>query len=201
MTFEPTAGNSTRPDRRQLEELVAELRWLADVFELGLADDEGKRWSYTMFDLMARAQVAKRDGFPMSRDGSGGGRGGFAPDGSRPGPVPGMATAAEDEDRQRWWSLLTDLQVMVTYGRHACTVLAKATPAQRHPDRPEFGCRICSRPGKPEPIYASERCRWCWDFWRLWKVDAPVPILKLRREGKRITENVIRAELAEEMAG
>ena len=106
-----------------------------------------------------------------------------------------------DEDLNHWREFLMDLQVGLTYFRRLPTTLAKATPAQQHPDRPEFGCRVCSRPGKPEPIYRAERCRWCYDFWLLWRADVPEPILKLRREGKRITEQAIRLELDEELAG
>jgi hypothetical protein len=143
---------------------------------------------------MERAKVATR-----AEKSGGGGTPSYGADGSRNGPTPAQAMAVSEE-RKAWDEWLMDIQVAMTYLRHAIVVQAKATPAQQHPDMPEFGCRVCSRPGKPEPIYRSERCR-CQDFWILWKVDAPEPLIKLRREGKRITENVIRNVLDEERAG
>lgn len=193
-----------RPDERQLRELLAELDSIRADIELGILDrskPDGKRWSLTAFDLMARARMRNRDGFPPS-NGDGSGRATKKGGDYGGGTVPSLALAGDtDVDRQHWDRLLVRLQLMLVNGRHAVRELAEATPAQRHPDRPEFGCRICSRPGKPEPIYRAERCRWCYDFWLMWKVDVPDAILKLRREGRRITEQAIRAELDEEMVG
>lgn len=193
-----------RPDERQLRELLAELDSIRADIELGILDrskPDGKRWSLSAFDLMARARLRTRDGFPASNGGGGGGASKKGGDYGG-GVVPSLALAGDtNTDRQHWDRLLLRLQLMLTNGRHAVQELAAATPAQRHPDRPEFGCRICSRPGKPEPIYRAERCEWCYRFWLLWKADAPDAILKLRREGKRITEQAIRLELGEEMAG
>lgn len=192
-----------RPDERQLRELLAELDSIRADIELGILDrskPDGKRWSLSAFDLMARARLRTRDGFPPSTSGGSGGTKKGGDYGG--GVVPSLALAGDtNEDRQHWDRLLLRLQLMLTNGRHAVQELAAATPAQRHPDRPEFGCRVCSRPGKPEPIYRAERCEWCYRFWLLWKADAPPAILKLRREGKRITEQAIRLELDEEMAG
>lgn len=187
-----------QPDAQQLRGLIAEMRALADDFELGILDrsrPDGKRWSLTAEQLMARAKAAAR-----AEKSGGGGTPSYGADGSRNGPTPAQAMTVSEE-RKAWDEWLMDVQVAMTYLRRAVVVLDKATPAQQHPDRPEFGCRVCSRPGKPELIYRSDRCRWCYDFWILWKVDAPAAILKLRREGKRITENLIRRELDEELVG
>ena len=189
-----------RPDEHQLRDAITEVRGILDDLELGILDrskPDGKRWSLTAFDLLARARVRSRDKLPVPDRGrrSLGGHG---------DPTATQAAARvedNDEDLHHWREFLMDLQVGLTYFRRLPTTLAKATPAQQHPDRPEFGCRVCSRPGKPEPIYRAERCRWCYDFWLLWKADVPAAILKLRREGKRITEQLIRLELDEELAG
>lgn len=198
MTFEPDAADSTRPDFRQLREMLAELRSAADDFEFGILDrskPDGKRWSLTAEQLMERAKAATR-----AEKSGGGGTPSYGRDGSRNGPTPAQAMTVSEERRQ-WneWNL--DVQVAVTYLRRAVDLLAAATPAQQHPDRPELGCRVCSRPGKPEPIYRAERCQWCYRFWLDWKVDVPEPILKLRREGKPVTENAIRLVLDEVLAG
>lgn len=189
-----------RPDEHQLREAIAEVRNICDDLELGVLDrskPDGKRWSLTAFDLYKRARVRSRNKLP-------------APDrgrravGGHGDPTATQAAARvedNDEDLKLWRALLMDFEVARTYLRRLPVYLAKATPAQQHPDRPEFGCRVCSRPGKPEPIYRAERCEWCYRFWLLWKADVPQAILKLRREGKRITEQAIRLELDEELVG
>lgn len=197
MTFRPDARGSGRADERHLAQVMAEMRALADDFEFGILDrsrSDGKRWSVTAVQLMAMAKS------PMRSTGGGGSGPHYAADGSRPGPTPGQALVPS-EDRRRWDEWLTDVQTGLAHLRRANDILARATPAQQHPDHPEEGCRVCSRPGKPEPIYRAERCRWCYDFWILWKVDPPHSLLKLRRQGGRITENVIRKVLDEELAG
>jgi hypothetical protein len=189
---------TVQPDAQQLRGLIAELRSLADDFELGILDrskPDGKRWSLTAEQLMGRAKAAAR-----AEKSGGGGTPSYGADGSRNGPTPAQAMTVSEE-RKAWDEWLMDVQVAMTYLRRAIVVLDKATPAQQHPDRPEFGCRVCSRPGKPELIYRAERCQWCYRFWLDWKVDVPEPILKLRREGKPVTENAIRLVLDELLAG
>jgi hypothetical protein len=197
LTFDPRAGNSRKPDERQLEQVLAEIRALADDFELGIIDrarPDGKRWSITAAQLMAKAKA------PTPSNGTGGGTVHYAADGSRPGPTPARALMVSEE-RKAWDSWLTEVWTGVLALRRANDILAKATPEHQRPDRPDLdACRICSRPGKPEPIYRAERCRWCYDFWLDWKLDVPEPILKLRRHGKRITENDIRTVIEEELA-
>lgn len=196
-----------RPDERQLRDAIDEARAILDDMELGVLDrsrPDGRRWSLSAFELRERASIRTRDGFPPA---NGGGSGGQTKKGGDygGGVVPALALApgeGRSEDRQHWDRFLLDLQCGLVYLRRTIDDLVKATPAQRHPDRPNLTCcRVCSRPNDEPVIYRSERCRWCWEFWRLWGVDAPEPILKLRREGRRITENIIRAELAEELAG
>lgn len=192
-----------RPDERQLDELLCEVESVVDRLRHGSADPnrDGKRWSLTAFQLLARARLRTRDGFPASNGGRGSGASKKGGDYGG-GVVPSLALAPDtNEDRKHWDNLLLDLQVAMTYLRRLPAHIEKATPAHQHPDRAEDGCRVCSRPGKPEPIYRAERCEWCYRFWLLWKADAPPAILKLRREGKRITEQAIRLELNEELAG
>jgi hypothetical protein len=184
-----------QPDARQLHEVFAEIRALTEDFERGILDrsrPDGKRWSLTAEQLMARAKTATK-----TERAGGSATPNYGADGSRNGPTPAQALTVSQE-RRTWDDFLLDVQTGLAYLRRANDKLAAATPAQQHPDRPEFGCRVCSRPGKPEPVYRAERCRWCYDFWLLWKADVPALILKLRREGKRITEQVIRMELDEE---
>lgn len=192
-----------RPDERQLDELLCEIESVVDRLRHGSVDPnrDGKRWSLTAFQLLSRARMKTRDGFPASNGGGGGGASKKGGDYGG-GVVPSLALAGDtNEDRKHWDNLLLDLQVAMTYLRRLPAYIEKATPAHQHPDRLVEACRVCSRPGKPEPIYRAERCRWCYDFWLLWKADVPAGILKLRREGKRITEQLIRLELDEELAG
>ena len=201
MTFRPDAGNSTHPDRGQVEGMIAELRSIADAMELGLLDPERKRrWSLTAFDLLSRAAIRRRHkvGERPGTQRRGGEEGGLwysDPAGSEATSLVGGDS--HDPDLKAWKDWLQDVEVMLTYGRHALTLQDKATPDQQRPDKLEPCCRVCSRPKKPEPIYRAERCQWCYRFWLDWKVDAPEPILKLRRVGKVVTENAIRAAIEE----
>lgn len=42
-----------------------------------------------------------------------------------------------------------------------------------------------------EPLHRSGRCRWCYDFWLAEGVDPPLPLLKARAEGRRITQQMV----------
>jgi hypothetical protein len=184
----------TLPDRVQLAGLIAELRSILDDLEEGIVDrsrPDGRRWSVTAYQLIALARAKKPDGFPPPSSGEGGGSTGGSHGG---GPVPMLVMAnLNDADRKAAEDLVLNVQIMASYGRHAVKVIDKATPENQRPDRPMLDCcRICSRPGKPEPIYRSERCQWCYRFWLEWKVDVPPSILKLRREGRAIYDRDIR---------
>lgn len=186
------------PDAHQLRNLLDEIRAIVDDFERGILDrskPDGRRWSLTAEQLMARAKASPRG----VTGGASGRTPRYASDGSRPGSTPALALSVSEE-RKVWDEWLIDVQVALTYLRHAIDIQAKATPAQQHPDRLEVGCRVCSRPGKPEPIYRAERCEWCYRFWLLWKADVPEAILRRRRQGQSITEQMIRAELDEAMS-
>lgn len=182
----------------ELRDAIAEARGILDDMELGILDrsrPDGKRWSLSAYDLFNRARVRSRDKLPQPDRG----RRAIGVHGDPTASEAGTRVEDNDEDLKHWHALQLELRVAMGYLRRVTPILAEATPAQQHPDRIEVGCRICSRPGKPEPVYrgtasASERCRWCYDFWTQWGVDAPAAILKLRRDGKRITEQLIRAE-------
>lgn len=189
-----------RPDERQLDDLLCEIESVVDRLRHGSADPArgGKRWSLTAFQLLARARVKTRDGFPASNGGGGGASKKGGDYGG--GVVPSLALAGDtNEDRKHWDNLLLDLQVAMTYLRRLPAHIEQATPAQQHPDRLVEACRVCGDPD--EPIYRSERCRWDYDRWLEFGVDMPERIVRWRRQGKRITSTMIRAELDEEMAG
>ncbi len=196
---EPQSFGMGRSVDFPVEAMLAELESIADRLRHGIPDPSkpSRRWSLTAFSLFAAARVRSRDKLPQVESGRGGSGHGD--------PTYGDAKARVDDkdaDLMAWHDLRMDVQTMLTYGRHAVELLDKATPAQQRPDRPNLDCcRVCSRPNDEPAIYRSERCRWCWDFWILWKVDVPESILKLRRQGKRITENIIRTVLDEELAG
>lgn len=188
-----------RPDETQLRNAIDEMRGVLDDLELGILDrskPDGKRWSLTVYELLARARVRSRDKLPAASAGRGaiGGHG---------DPTCSAATARvddNDEDLRHWIELLTDLEVARTYLRRLPGYLRQATPAQQHPDRPRLDvCRVCG--DTEEPVYRSERCRWDYDRWLEFGVDVPERITRWRRQGKRITEAMIRAELGEELAG
>jgi hypothetical protein len=197
VTFRPDAGNSTRPDERQLEQLLDGIDEAVLDLRLGILDrsrPDGKRWSLSAEQLLSRARARPRE--TVTVDKAGGGRTSGPPD-----PTMTQAITVDSAEMKALKELLEGVHTATHALGQAVKALDKATPEQQRPDRPELGCRVCSRPGKPEPIYRAERCRWCYDFWLLWKVDAPDSLLKLRREGKRITENLIRKVVDEELVG
>jgi hypothetical protein len=198
VTFRPDAANSTRPDEHQLALLLDGVDELVVDLRMGILDrsrPDGKRWSLTAEQLLSRARAHPRETVTTDRDA--GVRGSGPPD-----PTMRQATTVDSAEMVALKELLAGVHTATHALGQAVKALDKATPEQQRPDRPDLNCcRVCSRPGKPEPIYASERCQWCWRFWRLWGVDVPGSILKLRREGRPISENVIRKVLDEELAG
>lgn len=198
MTFRPDARDSTRPDERQLADLLAGVDELVTDLRLGILDRSrpgGKRWSLTAEQLLSRARARPRE--TVTVDKAGGGRPSGPPD-----PTMSQAITVDSLEMRMLKQLLAGVHAATQDLGQAVKALDEATPEQQRPDRPDLNCcRVCSRPGKPEPTYASERCQWCWRFWKLWGVDVPESILKLRREGRPISENAIRKVLDEELAG
>lgn len=65
----------------------------------------------------------------------------------------------------------------------------------------EPGCKSCARLAKNwAVVHRSERCRWCYDFWLVEKQDPPVDLLIARRDGKRITDRMVRDALGRKSA-
>jgi hypothetical protein len=192
---EPQSFGTGRSVDFPVESMLAELESISDRLRHGIPDPTkpARRWSLTAFTLFAAARIRSRDKLPPRQFGRGiGGHG---------DPTYGDAKMGMDEhldpDLRAWEDLRNDVQLMLNYGRHAVGVLDKATPAQQRPDKLEPCCRVCG----DKVLYSGERCRWCYDFWILWKVDAPKRVLSWRRSGKRITSTMVQAELAEEMVG
>ncbi len=64
--------------------------------------------------------------------------------------------------------------------------LVRATEtASRSKAPPE--CRLCAVELRSTVIYASERCRWHYDFWREWGVDAARGLTVLHLQDRRIS--------------
>ncbi len=180
-----------RPDRVQFLALLDALASDVEDLRHGLPDrarDNGKRWSLTAEQLFDRAMARPRETVPASD--------GRRPVGSHSAPTETAAVTFDSAEMVALRQLVTHIRSALGYLDDAAKVLDRATPENQRPDRPVLDCcRVCSRPGKPEPIYRSERCRWCYDFWLMWRNDVPEPILKMRREGRRISESDIRTEL------
>lgn len=203
MTFRPDARDSTRPDERQLADLLGGIVELVDDLRLGILDrsrPNGKRWSLTAEQLLSRARSRPRE--TVTVDKAGGGRPSGPPD-----PTMSQAITVDSLEMRMLKQLLAGVHAATQDLGQAVKALDEATPEQQRPDRPALDCcRVCTRPGvEPEPVYRSDRCRWCYEFWLRWShdgvsVDPPESILKLRRQGKRITENLIRKVLDEELA-
>jgi hypothetical protein len=203
------AGDKRHDDEgRLLDELLAELRGILTSVEQGVADANGRRWSLTAGQLLTKARQRTRDKEPApDRTRSSAGLGY-----TNPTQGAGLEYSDPDPDLKAWRSLHTHLTDMHAAGSAAIVTLADATPPQAHPDRVEFGCRICSRPNHPEPaqravpIFRAERCHWCYDFWLRWSangvsVEVPLSILKLRWQDKTVTERDVRRALDEVLTG
>lgn len=175
------------PTERQLDEVLTEIEsHLSDV-RLGILDrsqppGKQKRWSLSIFDLMARTKGAGFDGFPPSR-GEGGSRSG---DMGYSDPV-GTMVVGDQVDRtvEHWEAVWSGIIGARDALRRMVNTLADMTPED--PPSPSGGCRVCGA----EAVYALERCRWCYDWQRAQGFDAPPMIVKARREGRRITSKLV----------
>lgn len=191
---EPQSFGTGRSADYPVESMLAELESITDRLRHGIPDPTkpARRWSLTAFTLFAAARIRSRDKLPRVESGRGGNGHGD--------PTYGDAAALvvdNDPDRKAWLELRTDVEVMLTHGRHAVGVLDKATPAQQRPDKIEPCCRVCG----DKTLYRSERCRWCYDRWCEYGVDMPERIVRWHKAGKATPPSLIRAELGEELAG
>jgi hypothetical protein len=57
------------------------------------------------------------------------------------------------------------------------------------------GCRCHLEIGEWLPVYRREHCRWCYGFSLQFKTDPPVELVRIKAEGGRITEDMIKAAL------
>ena len=186
-----------RPDRAQFLGLLESLQADIDDLRGGILDRSranGKRWSLTAEQLFDRAMARPRETVVQA----GGGR----PSGSHSAPTESAAITVDSAEMVALREFVTHVRTALLCLDDAAKVLDRSTPDNQRPDRPNLDCcRVCSRPNDEPPIYRAERCQWCYRFWLDWKVDAPEPILKLRRQGKPISENAIRQVLDEALAG
>lgn len=55
-------------------------------------------------------------------------------------------------------------------------------------------CRACLAAGYCEPRFRNESlCRWCTEYRLAWRIEPPIDIIKLRKDGKRISVGQITA--------
>jgi hypothetical protein len=98
---------------------------------------------------------------------------------------------AEELDgiRQQWLKTTHDKPTgQAEPGCRSCARLPKSwSPRRRLPDDPTK----VDHAGKPIVQFA-ERCQWCDDWFRAEEADPPLPILRLHKQGVRITESVLR---------
>jgi hypothetical protein len=176
------------PTERQLNEVLLEIESHLSDIRLGILDrsqppGKQKRWSLSIFDLMARSKGSAFDGFPPARGDGAGGRSGEL---AYSDPV-GTMVVGDQVDRvaEHWdtvWSGILEARDAL---RRMVNVLAAVTPED--PPTPAGGCRVCGA----EAVYALERCRWCYDWQRAQGVDPPPLVVQARREGRRITTKLV----------
>jgi len=186
-------GDHRSSEERQLDDVVDKLHGMVEDFRHGIADATGRRWSLTATQLLERARQRSRDKNPPPERIRCGGLGHGDPVAGQ-----GLAFSDKDEDLEHWRRFFAHLTSMAEAGRMAIREQAAATPLQQHPPKIEPNhCRVCG----DQPIYrgkadlASERCEWCWRHWCLYGVDMPRRIVAWRKQGKRITDAMIKAEI------
>lgn len=82
--------------------------------------------------------------------------------------------------------------------RDLAHVLAPIVAPSEMNDKDERWCNHHLRVGICEPRHRGADCRFCYDFRLLWKVYPPLRLVKDRNEGKKITEQSIKAALEAE---
>lgn len=113
----------------------------------------------------------------------------------------GNAVAEERPDVADWaLDCLTEIDGFYALAKSVQNRVRRLMPPEAS-EEGEAGCRSCRRlPKNWSPIHRSERCRWCYDFWLVEKVDPPTELLIARQEGKRITDRMVRESLGRRSA-
>lgn len=152
-----------RPTALQWRELCSELA------------DTARRLQEEGPELMRRAQIAVRDGYPTSSLGGGGGPSSILDDDGTPmpplnDPVGELAIARVrrgegDPVRQAVTDMVSLAQLALVALRRADGARSRALPPLEAPEEPKVaGCVVHLRYGLFAPQRARERCRWCNDW-------------------------------------
>lgn len=189
--------HASRPDERQLQELIDEARSALDVIELGRERSVDKAAAISATQLIRRARGRTRDGYRGSNL-EGGAPSSVLDDEGKPMPPVNDPTGElvagerqEDPIRKLARQVARGLDAAVVDLLSVVSALVQATPG-KVTENVEPGCRNHQiRIDSFEPVYRDGRCRWCYDWWLAHGDDAPTEILEARARGERITTKFV----------
>jgi hypothetical protein len=100
------------------------------------------------------------------------------------------------QQAEDWLTQVDELRALAQSTANRGRKLLPSNP--ENPGAP--GCRSCARTeGHNGPrfveVHYKDRCRWCYDFNRVYKTDPPVELVEAHHAGKRITERMVLVSL------
>jgi hypothetical protein len=172
-----------------IADLEEVLEQLVEGVEIPVYGADGKRCGSRrtpgIGELFRLNALSRSDGYRRStRPGTGGSSSGEVSD-----PTFAMATANVSDVHRHVQTVIRSLFGALCDGKAALDALVKAFPEAAENDGPgEPGCVSCARHTWEPRVYRSKRCRFCYDFRLIYRMDPPVDLVKDHHDGKTITE-------------
>jgi hypothetical protein len=148
----------------------------------------GSRRTPGIGELFRLNAISRSDGYRRSTR-----PGGSSATGEVSDPTFAMATANVSDVHLHVQAVMRGLFGALCDGKSALDALVRAFPEAAENDGPgEPGCVSCARHTWEPRIYRSRRCRFCYDFRTIYRMDPPVDLLELHHEARIITEDMKR---------
>lgn len=185
-----------RTTDEQFAGLIQQARHFLDIIEEGRAKKVNIPPLISGYILLARTRQPARDGFRKNTLGSGtpstvtDENGDPMPPVNDPtGELVANIELYTDPVRRQAAQMISYLNKAVGDLSGAVSSLGQASQPVPVEDNP--GCKNHQRFDNWEPVYRSERCRFCYDWNLIHGEDAPGEILERRSRGERITSRVV----------
>lgn len=187
------------PERQQLAGVCAEIRELVDAIENGTVLKRKGEPDVEIpgaHALIRLAAAARRDGFPTSSMQGSSRSSVLDEDGFAVAPISdptGELAAGErivDPIKVHLKSMmrgLTDAQGALRTAKFSLIQSSQYAEVGVG----EARCSECERIGEWSDVFRDGRCSWCYKFWLIWKRDPPIEILKARKDGRKITRQIV----------
>ena len=180
----------TQLDHHHIDQLIDEAHEILHQLTNGIPTDNGR--TPNIHELLRRDRQARHDGLhspnlnPTRTHG----------DTDHIGNLVAANLDSRDPIHHQQTTTLRGLTSAIGDLRLARDTLAKAfQPQDLRPAEP--GCANHNRHGHWEPIHTNGRCRWCYDFWLNFGLDAPAQLIQARAEGRRITQPMVDQAIAD----